>query len=169
MSDISPSQAIFQGLKGISVDFVASVPCINLQELLCLVDSDQQMTHIPVTREEEGVGICAGAWMGGRRPAILMQNSGLGNCINALASLNSLYGVPLLMIMSHRGCAGEPIVGQVPMGRLTLPLLEAMDIPAVAPRAGEGEEAVRMAWDLALERGLPAAVLLDLSYWRGEE
>lgn len=161
-----PSLAIYRGLKRAGIDFVASVPCVNLQELLTLLGEDPDIIHLPATREEEGVGLCAGAWMGGRRPALLMQNSGLGNCINALASLDMLYGIPLLMIISHRGGKGEPIIGQVPMGRLTVPLLDTLDIPYQAPASGEGEEAVVASWEEAQKKRRPAAVLLDLDYWR---
>jgi sulfopyruvate decarboxylase subunit alpha len=163
---MTPSLAIYRGIKSAGIDFAASVPCVNLQQLLTQVNEDPDIIHVPVTREEEGVGLCAGAWMGGRRPALLMQNSGLGNCINALASLDSLYGIPLLMIISHRGCAGEPMVGQMPMGRLTAPLLDAMEIPHFSPRLEEAEETVAGAWDMAESSRMPVAVLLDLEFWR---
>ena len=80
------SEAIFNGLKDCGIDFIVSVPCVNLSKLLDMIDEDSEITHIPVTREEEGIGICAGAYLGGKSPAILMQNSGLGNSINALKS-----------------------------------------------------------------------------------
>ncbi len=162
----SSTQAIYQGLKRAGINFATSVPCVNLQELLALVRSDPEIIHLPVTREEEGVGICAGAWMGGRRPALLMQNSGLGNCINALASLDMLYGIPLLMIISHRGGVGEPIIGQVPMGRLTVPLLDAMGILHFSPQPEQAEETVARAWERAEKERKPTAVLLDLDFWR---
>ncbi len=165
---MTPTLAIYRGLKRAGIDFATSVPCVNLQELLDLVGEDPDIIHVPVTREEEGVGLCAGAWMGGRRPALLMQNSGLGNCINALASLDFLYGIPLLMVISHRGCAGEPMVGQMPMGRLTDPLLDTMEIPHFSPQVEEAEETVNGAWSLAAASRRPVAVLLDLSFWRGE-
>ena len=139
----------------------------NLQQLLTLVGEDAQIIHVPVTREEEGVGLCAGSWMVGRRPALLMQNSGLGNCINALASLDILYGIPLLMIISHRGGAGEPMVGQVPMGRLTVPLLDAIQITHFSPASAEAENTVNAACELAAASRRPAAILLDLDFWRG--
>ncbi len=164
---MSPSLAIYRGLKRAGIGFAASVPCVNLQELLTQVGEDPDIIHLPVTREEEGVGLCAGAWMGGRKPALLMQNSGLGNCINALASLDMLYGIPLLMVISHRGGKGEPIVGQVPMGRLTVPLLQTMNISYQTPAGGEGEKAVVTSWEEAQKGRRPAAVLLDLDYWRG--
>ncbi len=163
---MNPSLAVYRGMKRAGINFATSVPCVNLQELLGLVSGDPNIIHLPVTREEEGVGICAGAWMAGRRPALLMQNSGLGNCINALASLDMLYGISLLMIISHRGVVGEPIIGQVPMGRLTVPLLDAMAIPHFEPHPAEAEEIVAQAWSCACAARRPVAVLLGLEFWR---
>lgn len=163
---MNPSLAVYRGLKRAGIDFAASVPCVNLGELLKLIESDPDVLHLPVTREEEGVGVCAGAWMASCAPALLMQNSGLGNSINALASLDLLYGIPLLMIISHRGGTGEPIIGQVPMGRITVPLLDAMEIPHLAPSPDEAEEAVATAWARATKERRPAAVLFDLLFWR---
>ena len=165
---MNPNLAVYRGLKLAGINFATSVPCVNLQELLTLVDGDYEIVHVPVTREEEGVGICAGAWIGGRRAALLMQNSGLGNSINALASLDMLYGIPLLMIISHRGGNGEPIIGQVPMGRFTVPLLDAMNISHFSPGPEAAEETVACAWEKAAEERRPAAVLLDLDFWRGK-
>ena len=166
MKYVTPSGAVYDGMKSAGVDFVASVPCVNLQELLHLVDADPEIIHVPVTRKEEGVGISAGAHLGGKRPALLMQNSGLGNSINALASLNSLYKIPILMIISHRGGEGETIAGQVPMGRLAPKLLDAMEIPRFAPNLVEVEKVVAKAGNLAWSRGTPTAVLLDIMFWK---
>lgn len=168
MSEIDPSAAVYRGLKRADIDFAASLPCVNLQQLLGLISEDPKIIHVPVTREEEGVGLCAGAWMGGKRPALLMQNSGLGNSINALASLDVLYGIPLLMIISHRGGPGEPIVGQIPMGRLTPRLLDSMEIPSISPSLSEAEGVVAGAWTLAAAKRKPVAILLDLEFWRSE-
>jgi sulfopyruvate decarboxylase subunit alpha len=157
---------VYQGLKECGIGLVTSVPCINLRELLKLIRSDHGIEHLAVTREEEGIGICAGAYLGGKRAAILMQNSGLGNSINALASLDLLYGIPLLMIISHRGVEGEQVSAQVPMGELTVPLLEAMGIPQYVPQEGEARRSVVMAWRDAERMGRPAAVLLRPPVWR---
>ncbi len=162
---IDPSQAIHRGLKRADINFAASVPCVNLGLLLDLISHDPEMLHIPVTREEEGVGVCAGAWMGGCRPALLMQNSGLGNSINALASLDSLYGIPLLMIISHRGSDGEPIIGQMPMGKRVSELLKTMDIPSYSPSVSTAEESVVKAWNQTESYRKPAALLFDLGFW----
>ena len=160
------SEAIFNGLKDVGIDFIVSVPCVNLSKLLNMIDEDDEITHIPVTREEEGIGICAGAYLGGKKPAILMQNSGLGNSINALKSLTQLYKFPLLMIMSHRGTGGENICGQVPMGESTPRILEAMDFRFFKPATPEAAyEDIRLSWDLSVEEGKPVSVLLEIRYW----
>ncbi|MCK4652782.1 MAG: sulfopyruvate decarboxylase subunit alpha, partial [Methanosarcinales archaeon] len=70
---------LFNALKNAGIDFVASVPCVNLIELLDEIECDEGIVHVPVTREEEGIGVCAGAYLGGKNPAMVMQNSGLGN------------------------------------------------------------------------------------------
>jgi len=165
---MDPSQAVYDGMKRAGIDFVVSVPCVNLQGLFDLIEKDPEIIHVPVTREEEGVGISAGAYMGGKKPALMMQNSGLGNSINALASLDLLYGIPLLMIISHRGGKGETISGQIPMGKLTPRLLDAMEIPRFAPHLSEAEKIVAWAWQAAQEKGRPTAVLLDIEYWKSE-
>lgn len=160
------SEAIFDALKDVGIDFVVSVPCVNLSKILNMIDEDDEIIHVPVTREEEGIGICAGAYLGGKKPAILMQNSGLGNSINALKSLTELYEMPLLMIMSHRGTEGESICGQVPMGESTPRILEAMDFKFFKPGTPEGAyEDLKEAWDLSVEEGKPVSVLLEIKYW----
>ncbi len=160
------SEAIYDGLKDCGIDFIVSVPCVNLSKLLDMIDEDSEIIHIPVTREEEGIGICAGAYLGGKKPAILMQNSGLGNSINALKSLMELYEFPLLMIMSHRGTEGENICGQVPMGQSTPKILEGMDFKFFKPGTPEGAyDDLKEAWDLSVEEGRPTSLLLEIKYW----
>lgn len=164
---LSPTEYVFKGIRAAGIDFIVSVPCVNLGELISMVDEAPDIIHVPVTREEEGVGVCAGAYMGGRRPAMLMQNSGLGNSINALASLDMLYGIPLLMIMSHRGIEGEPIIAQVPMGRLTPKLLDTMEIPYfIAGKGTDPSDIIVKAWNVSMDMKKPSAVLLPIPFWR---
>jgi sulfopyruvate decarboxylase subunit alpha len=162
----SGARDIYHGLNDCGIRVVTSVPCVNMRELLELVGSDPDIEHLAVTREEEGIGICAGAYLGGKRAAILMQNSGLGNSVNALASLDLLYGIPMLMVISHRGVEDEQVSAQVPMGQLTEPLLEAMGIPFFVPEAGGARASIVGAWQDAERRHRPAAVLLRPSVWR---
>ncbi len=157
---------VYRGLKRGRIDLVASVPCIKLGPLMDLICSDPQVRHVPVTREEEGVGVCAGAYMGGKRPALLMQNSGLGNCINALVSLDILYEIPLLLVVSHRGTEGEKIAAQVPMGQATVPLLDTLRIEHCCPSSVQGEEKIIWAANRAFASRRPVAVLLNLDFWR---
>lgn len=160
------SEAVYQGLKKAKIDFIVSLPCINLGKVLKLIEKDKKIIHVPVTREEEGIGICAGAFLGGKKTAILMQNSGLGNCINALASLYQLYAIPLVMIMSHRGTEGEPIIGQVPMGVATPKILEAMDLQYFNPKTPiEANQIITDSWNISKSQKSPVSVLLDINYW----
>ena len=166
MIKMDSSEAIYNALKDAEIDFIVSVPCVNLSRILNMIDEDDEIIHIPVTREEEGIGICAGAYLGGKKTAILMQNSGLGNSINALKSLTELYEMPLLMIMSHRGTEGENICGQVPMGISTPFLLEAMDFKFFKPNNPESAyEDIKNAWKLSKEEGKPVSILLEIKYW----
>lgn len=160
------SDVIYQGIKDAGIDFIVSVPCANLKKLLELIDEDEDIRHIPVTREEEGFGICAGAYMGGRKVAILMQNSGLGNSINVLTSLNKLYKFPILMIISHRGTFGEGICGQVPMSKATTKILDDINIvyeKVEYPRFAQ--ETVSKAYNLASITEEPVALLFEIKYW----
>ncbi len=118
------------------INLICSVPCIMLAGIFKGLEKTS-ITHIPVTREEEGVGVAAGAFLGGKKPALLMQNSGLGNSINALLSLTKLYGLPLPLIISQRGGKGEKVLAQMPMGKTTPNLLKAARIDYVRIRRRE--------------------------------
>jgi sulfopyruvate decarboxylase subunit alpha len=160
------TDAVYQALKNAGINFIVSIPCVNLGKLLELVECDSEITHVPVTREEEGFGIAAGAYMGGMKPAILMQNSGLGNSVNVLASLYELYKIPILMIMSHRGTEGEFMSAQIPMGKATPQVLDALNIPYFKPEhPEEALKDIKNAWDIATAKGTPVGILLEISFW----
>ena len=163
---LDSTDVIYKGLKNAGINFIVSVPCANLKKLLNLVEEDEEIKHVPVTREEEGFGICAGAYMGGRKPAILMQNSGLGNSVNVLASLNKLYNFPILMIISHRGTFGEGVYGQIPMSKATTKVLDSLDITYhKIEDPNQSEQIVEKAWNLAKISEEPIALLFDINYW----
>jgi len=90
---------LYETIKKSGVDIIFSVPCIMLKGLLEIIEEKEEIKHLPITREEEGVGIAAGAYLGGSIPVILMQNSGLGNSINAIKSLLELYKIPIVFII----------------------------------------------------------------------
>ncbi|MFQ6012044.1 MAG: sulfopyruvate decarboxylase subunit alpha [Thermoplasmata archaeon] len=155
---------IIRELKKAGIDFACSVPSSLLAGVLERLDASD-LLHLPVTREEEGVGVCAGAYLGGRKPCLLMQNSGLGNCINALASLTHLYGVPLFLLIAHRGGPGEPVAAQVPMGEATSRVLEALQIPYERVAAPVDLSAIARLATWAFRDGMIAAVLLGREVW----
>ena len=155
---------ILRELKDAGVDFACSVPSSLLAGVLERLP-ESAVAHLPVTREEEGVGVCAGASLGGRKPCLLMQNSGLGNCINALASLTQLYGLPLFLLVAQRGGPGEPIAAQVPMGEATPRLLDALQIPYErVTRPDELPVISQLARRAFEDRGI-TAVLLTPEVW----
>ena len=120
-----PEEDLLAILKKKGVDFTASLPCEKIKTLLEMVA--QTFHHLPLTREEEGVGICAGAALAGRRPAMFVQSSGIGNMINALLSLTAFYELPLALFISRRGFYKEKIEAQFPMGQ---------KLPAILAGAG---------------------------------
>jgi sulfopyruvate decarboxylase TPP-binding subunit len=107
-------------LRRAQVRQVAYVPDAGLSELIALTHDDPEMTVSVLTTEEEGIGVLAGAWLGGQRGALLMQSSGVGNCLNMLALVKTCR-FPLLAIVTMRGEWAEFNPWQVPMGQATGP------------------------------------------------
>ena len=110
-----PEEELIAILKKHRVTFTATLPCEKIKTLLEMIS--REFTHVPLTREEEGVGICAGAALAGKRPAMFVQSSGIGNMINALLSLTQFYELPLALFISRRGVYQEKIEAQLPMGK----------------------------------------------------
>lgn len=118
-------------LKEHNYDFGVTLPCGKLKNLFNLFNKEEEIQIVPLTREEEGIGICAGAYLAGKKPFMLIASSGLGNSFNAIASLLKIYSIPLLILASYRGYYKERISAQIPFG-LSLPgMLDAMEIPFI--------------------------------------
>jgi len=126
MGTIEGSREILGGLKEAGIDLVASVPDINLLELLSLLSEDKEIRHVPVGREEEGVGVCTGAYLGGRRPALLMQNGGLMNSCNGITTTALQFGIPILLLVYYAGDLGDNAFHM--LGLVTEPVLEGLGI-----------------------------------------
>lgn len=112
--------------------FFTSVPCSLLAPLLRQIDTvvmTHNITHISALREDIAVGLASGALLAGRKSAVLMQNSGLGVSVNALASLVIPFKIPLILIISMRGYGGEDTLENLEMGRMTEVILNQMQIP----------------------------------------
>lgn len=125
------SRVVFEALRAADVTVAAYVPDIVLSSLIAQLEADPSVQAICCTREEEAIGVLAGAALGGRRGVLLMQSSGLGNSINALTSLTEPYRFPLLAVVSPRGDIGEWNPSQVPMGRILRPTLDLLGIQHV--------------------------------------
>lgn len=128
-------------LKDSGVDFASSLPCEKIGLLLEMVENT--FFHVPLTREEEGVGLSAGAALAGRRPAMFIQSSGIGNMINALLSLTRFYELPLAVFVSQRGIYKEKIKAQVPMGQRLSGILKGAGIPCSAIRRSDDIEQIK--------------------------
>ncbi|MBI5290662.1 MAG: phosphonopyruvate decarboxylase [Chloroflexi bacterium] len=147
--------------KAHRVDVVSFVPDGGQKRLIELCLSDPEMRAVTLTTEEEGVALAAGAFLGGRRAALLMQSSGVGNCINML-SLPHVCNMPLFMLVTMRGEWGEFNPWQVPMGQSTPTVLEASGV--IVYRVNSAEEVcptVEGALQLAFQSRCRAAVLLS--------
>ncbi|MCC6472520.1 MAG: decarboxylase [Burkholderiales bacterium] len=121
-------ELVHHALKSSRVKLVTHVPDRVLAPLIASLSADDFFTVVSPAREEEAVGICTGAWMGGTLGAVLMQTSGMGTLANALASLVVPYQIPLLMIVSERGTLGEYNLGQVMVCRTMRPILDSLGI-----------------------------------------
>ena len=115
-------------LKKHKVDLVTYVPDNVLRPLIDLVHTDPYFTSFACSREEEAVGITAGAWMGGRRGIVLMQTSGFATLPNTLASLSVPFQIPTIMMVSERGTMGEFNIGQQMVARTMRPVLDTLMI-----------------------------------------
>ena len=156
-------QQIFDILKRGGVRQVAYVPDAGHAHVIRLVHADPEMRAVVLTTEEEGVAIAAGAWLGGDRHALLMQSSGVGNCINMMSLLDSCR-FPFLTLVTMRGEYAEFNPWQGPMSRATPAVMEAMGITVYrVSKADEVEDVVSAALDSVFEAGDRVAILLSQS------
>ena len=127
----APSRApdFLAALKGEGFDFFCGVPCSLLKGLVSILEKDAAAHYVSATREDSALGMAAGAFFGGKRPMVLMQNSGLGVSVNALASLHTLYEIPVLLVISWRGEDRSDAPEHWMMGEIMIPILDAMKIP----------------------------------------
>jgi phosphonopyruvate decarboxylase len=109
-------------------DFFTGVPCSLVEDLIAALEHHPQAPWLPAVREDVAVGLAAGAWFGGRRPVVVMQNSGLGTSLNALASLSLMYGLPALLLVTWRGYAGKDAPEHILMGEISPKLLDLLGI-----------------------------------------
>jgi sulfopyruvate decarboxylase alpha subunit len=152
---------IFAALHAAGIGQVGYVPAAGHARLIELCRADPGIRAVPLTTEEEGVALAAGAWLGGERAALLMQSSGVGNCVNML-SLTRTCRIPLAILVAMRGEWAEFNPWQVPMGKNTEAVLALCDVLVHrVERPEDAGETVAAALDLAFNGDYTVAVLLS--------
>ena len=153
------ADAILGGLKKAGINLVASLPDINCLDLIDALERDAEIVHVPLCREEEGVGICAGARLVGKKPALVMQNAGLLNSCNGIVTTGIQLELPILLIVYYAGDIGDR--GFARVGTATIPVLDALGVRHYLLRSVEEIDwTFKNAWILAEDSSRPVAVLL---------
>jgi sulfopyruvate decarboxylase, alpha subunit len=163
------SQKIITYLKKSGVDFYLSVPCKLLANMIEILEKDKDVFYSAVPREEEGLGICAGAYLGNKLPCIMMQNTGIGNSVNAIVSLLQLYQMPVVFLISYRGTPGEPVGAQGGMAKVTEDILNTLRIPTLCCSSEEDLEKIISFTKHAKIVESPVAILCDFNLMKDDK
>ena len=163
---MNQNQRIVADLVQNEISFVTTVPCKQLAGVIEEIETSNDIFHIPSNKEDEGMGLCAGAYLGGKRSAIIMQNTAIGVTINALATLIQYYHIPLPMLISYRGEVGERIACQVEMALHTKALLRQLNIPTYHFHEADDLREFDGILKHCFMSKKPVAVLTDASFWK---
>ena len=159
---LGPAEAaktIVTGLKSAGINLIATLPDINLADLLGEIEADGEFIQVPLCREEEGIGICAGAYLVGKKCAAIMQNGGFFNSNNAIVSTLLQYQIPLLLLIYYAGDIGDRTFSTT--GAMTEPVLQALGIRYYIMRdTGDAAELIKRAQILADDAKRPVALLI---------
>ena len=152
-------------LRSRGYNFFSGVPCSFLKSLISRICDEE--SYFPAVREDAAVGMSSGAWLAGKRPVVLMQNSGLGVALNALTSLNLIYQIPLLMIISLRGYRIQDAPEHVVMGEITPSLLDLMKIPYRILNPDQMDEDLDFIGECMTRQRIPGALLISKGVFGG--
>jgi sulfopyruvate decarboxylase subunit alpha len=157
VSDLYDPARFVDQLLAAGFDFFTGVPCSLVAPVLA--ELERRGLYFPELREDAALGVAAGAYLGGRTPVVVMQNSGLGVSLNALGSLHILYRMPCLLLVTWRGYQGKDAPEHLVMGKVMPGLLDLFGIPHRAP--GRQELAGDVAWAAArlVESRRPVALV----------
>lgn len=150
-------------LKRSGIPYVVTVPESWTAEVDSQLRADPFFRVIPVAREEEGIGVCAGLYVAGRDAAFLIQNGGMLGSVNALAGVGRQFNVPVLMLVAYRGSFGDTVqnaVNQIAKGIVTEPVLRALEISYAIASIPEDLRIIRDVHQYTKAWSRPAAVLL---------
>ena len=164
---MSISDQIVDSLVRNRIEFVTTVPCKQLAGVIDGVEAHPDILHVPSNKEDEGMGLCAGAWMGGKRPCIIMQNTAIGVTVNTLATLIQFYQMPLPMLISYRGELGEKVACQVEMAVHTKALLDQLNIQTYHFHSPDDVGELDDIFVHTFMSRKPTAILTDSYFWGG--
>jgi sulfopyruvate decarboxylase alpha subunit len=153
-----PADRFVDRLRREGLDFFTGVPCSLVGPVIA--ELERRNLYFSETREDAALGVAAGAYMAGRLPVVLMQNSGLGVSLNALGSLHILYEMPCLLLVTWRGFEGKDAPEHLVMGRVLPELLDLFEIPHRAPAADELEADVGWAAEELRRTRKPVALIV---------
>ena len=163
------SKKIIKNLKMGGVNFYLSVPCKLLANMIEILEKDKSIYYSSVPREEEGMGICAGAYLGRKLPCIMMQNTGLGNSVNAIVSLLQLYNLPVIFLVSYRGTPGEQVSAQGGMAKITKEILDTLKIPTLHCSSEKDLDNITTYTNHAKIMESPVAILCDFQLMKDDK
>ena len=155
------SQSFIKRLIQEDYKFFTGVPCSLLSGLIYELEGQQEARYIPAVREDAAVGLCTGAYLAGAMPVLLMQNSGLGYSLNAFTSLNLIYNIPMLVIMSWRGKDGKDAPEHIIMGDIDKQLLKTAGMEYSLLNQENCEEVLRKAKNKICEEKLPYTLIVE--------
>ncbi len=161
-------EKIIQDFIDQQVEFVTSVPCKQLGCVIEGLNNCRKIQHVPANKEDEGMGLCAGAYLGGKRSAIIMQNTAIGVTVNTLATLIQNYNIPLPMLISYRGEIGEKIACQVEMAVHTKALLRQLNIQTYHFHKPDDVNDFSQILSHTYMSKRPTAILTDSHFWGGQ-
>ena len=154
------SEDFAQELINSGYDFFTGVPCSIIGNLITNLTNRPDVTYIPAVREDAAVGVASGAYMAGKTPVALMQNSGLGQCLNTLTSLNLIYKLPCLLIVTWRGFEGKDAPEHLVMGSACMKLLDLVGIPHFTLNPDNIKSFINHSHNLITENKVPVVLFL---------
>lgn len=161
MTSQQKAAAIVAALQAAGIDLVATLPDAWMTDLIEALAATPGMTLVRVTREDEAVGLCAGAWLGGRRAAVLAQNAGVLLSTNMLAGLAMHHQIPVLLLVAQRGGIDDDQYYQVYKGRVTAAVLAAIGVPHHAVEGPQHYDRIGDSFRQAHLARLPVALLMQ--------
>ncbi len=161
MADVE--QDVIDIMKACGIDIVLTLPCDKIKNLLAKIPV--YFKEIPMTREENGMGIAAGLYFAGKKPAMLIQSTGIGNSINVLSSLHMTYRIPLPILVSWRGVYKEGILAQEHFGGCLPCILDGTKLPYATVSSMNELSEIKRAIELSFESNTPVVALLSPRIW----